>query len=630
MTPPERYPGERLDLPARLPAFVRRLLLWPATRGELGYLLRKQRGIEVWGIEQDPHNAQLARHLLDGVLDNAPHDDASPFDNPFDAIVLTAPQDDPAAFAAHVTIAARMLGPFGYFFAHLHAIGGNVFDPFSESVRANGFIPYREWPIENDTDTESASRVLMLFVRDSYSPIEHAGTLFDAGRPDASFEVLSGAPQGYLIDQEYRLHLRGEMLLSLMAMCRQNTHQLPLDYFDKAQEIFHLLVADKPDFTTPYQCQAEFWKLLGDSDMAARLLRSAHYAAPSEALARQLLTIPSRRAVHETDAPVWQPKTGIQPPRVLFILHPRPHYGLDILYDGLCRVLGEENVLDYPYKPSLHGAPPAEYVHYPCTFNRPGVPIPLAQLLADIERGRFDFIVFGDCEAGMPLEDARAIAQAAGDKTPIFVYDALDAAMNLRPRMLGFLGVERVAGYFKREMLACADYGPNSFPLPFAYPDGRVGPPPGTPRPKALFWAGHRMSGLRRLFLERIESRFGLKLDAVYPQDEYVRALHEHRLGLNCFGFGFDTVRYWELPAHGCMLLSERLPIRIPYNFRDGESAVFFDDLESLESKLAHYLDAPEECAAIAATAHAHLLHHHTGAARARHCLGWIAQSLSW
>lgn len=86
----------------------------------------------------------------------------------------------------------------------------------------------------------------------------------------------------------------------------------------------------------------------------------------------------------------------------------------------------------------------------------------------------------------------------------------------------------------------------------------------------------------------------------------------------------FDTVRYWEIPAHGGMLLAERPPIRIPHNFIDGETAVFFEDMPELEEKLAYYLSQPDEAARIASAGHQHFNKHHTNAARARQLLGYL------
>jgi len=115
-----------------------------------------------------------------------------------------------------------------------------------------------------------------------------------------------------------------------------------------------------------------------------------------------------------------------------------------------------------------------------------------------------------------------------------------------------------------------------------------------------------------------------------FEQAEYSRRLSSAGIGLSLFGSGFDSVRYWEVPAHGVMLLSERPPIRIPHNFADGVSAVFFDDLPELEGKLAHYLARPDEVRAIAEQGRRHFLKHHTTSARARHFLGRLEQRRIW
>ena len=100
-------------------------------------------------------------------------------------------------------------------------------------------------------------------------------------------------------------------------------------------------------------------------------------------------------------------------------------------------------------------------------------------------------------------------------------------------------------------------------------------------------------------------------------------------MGISLPGNGFDTVRYWELPAHGVLLLSERLPLAIPHDFVDGKHAVFFDTVAELRDKADYYLAHPQEAIAIARSGHAYLLEHHTGSARARQCLGQIQQRLS-
>jgi len=219
------------------------------------------------------------------------------------------------------------------------------------------------------------------------------------------------------------------------------------------------------------------------------------------------------------------------------------------------------------------------------------------------------------------------LVDAAGG-TPLFVVDQEDDPCDNRGMALAHLGRERIDGYFKREMLACVDYGPGVFPLPLSYADGRVPDVVAGDRGTPVFWAGHRRYGLRRLYLETVEKRLGTSFDRVYTPEEYVRALADSRIALSIFGFGFDTVRYWEAAAHGCMLLAERLPIRIPHDFEDGVSAVFFEDLGDLEAKLEHSIAEPDEAAAIAQAGYEHLKRYHTASARAGQMLGWIQRVL--
>lgn len=211
---------------------------------------------------------------------------------------------------------------------------------------------------------------------------------------------------------------------------------------------------------------------------------------------------------------------------------------------------------------------------------------------------------------------------------PVAVVDAQDEPQSYLRSVTDFLGGPPLTVYFKREFLACHEYGPLARPFPFAYPDAQIPESVDGPRNAPVFWAGQRGFGLRRLYLEAVEKRFGDPFDAHYTPDQYARAVRDSQIGLCFFGYGFDTVRFWELPAHGCMLLAERTPLAIPHNFVDQESAVFFDDTESLLAKLERYRDDPDAACAIARAGHAHLRRYHTTSARARQLLDQVAASL--
>ena len=65
--------------------------------------------------------------------------------------------------------------------------------------------------------------------------------------------------------------------------------------------------------------------------------------------------------------------------------------------------------------------------------------------------------------------------------------------------------------------------------------------------------------------------------------EEYRALLHRSKMALSVRGGGFDTVRYWEIPASGALLISERPDIVIPHNFEHGVHAIFCrPDLQDL------------------------------------------------
>ncbi len=520
----------------------------------------------------------------------------------------------------------EMIGSEGY--AVIVVLPGSDAVPLREldaKLRALGITIYRDNAITTDGSPADSNGFIATVVRDTYDPLRHARALLLSRHPDWAFEILTQIPESMQQDPTIAAQIATNKIVCTLAWDSKEGEKNRLARFFYSQVTFYDAVYVAPLAHEPYLCHAEFWKRIGDASMRARLIRSALHVAPESV--RQKLEMPfvtREPACRVFTPPEWRAPQPL--PRVLFIMHPRPHYGLDVQFYGLCEVLGDANVVAFPYKPTLHGEKPEELAHYPCMFDRKGDSISLDDVLRQLERGAFDVIIYGDIEAHVDEKSMKAIRAAAGD-TPIVLFDAQDDPLDQWDRVEAYIG-GGLGMQFKREMLSCWNYGERTVPMPFAYADQRVPRPDDQARTTALFWAGHRQFALRRLYLEQIESKFGLDLRTSYTQEEYAAALGRAQMGLNIFGFGFDTVRYWEIPAHGAMLLAERLPIDIPHDFVDGESAVFFDDLPQLEDKLAYYMDHLEESAVIAARGHAHFLKHHTASARARQMLGWMQSRL--
>ncbi len=657
----EVYPGASAHLIERLPRFVRRVLLAGGRDERLPGALQARGIDEVHAI--DLHDAYGATPFVTARVSAVPGAlGAEELGLPtgyYDALLLP----DPAALAGDLAQVLRALlpslKPDGYaLFAaanptYWRASAAHPLD-VRASIEAAGLGVYWETPLWDPdygaaqpddqgrlciagralpcaTPEERrallAAGFVLAAVRPTYNPVQHARDLLDDGRADPAYDILMSIPEVYHHNPRTQAVIFADTMMALLALERQQHDGLSLMRFTAALQYFYQVVAVEPLMHFAYQVQAEFWHLLGNDDMASRLLRSIAVVAPDEATLAQLTRYrPAAYAPRVLTPPEWQPPE--RPPRILFLLHPRPHYGMDVLFDGLCEVVGDENVVDFPWKPFLHGCQQEDYASYPCTASRRGAALEESDVTRQLREGRFDLILMGDFEEGSQPDVTKRLLDAGRD-LPVFIVDATDLCHDVRGEIMAKFGMTRVAGYFKREMLKTADYGPNTFPIPFAYSDRRVAPDISGDRSDDFFWAGHREFGLRRLYLEHLEKTYGRSLDERVPQEEYVSKLLRARIGINIFGKGFDTVRYWELPAHGCMLLSERLPIHIPHDFVPDESAVFFSDLAELEDRLAYGIEHRDESLAIARAGYEHLKRHHTASARARQVLGWIQHALA-
>ena len=65
--------------------------------------------------------------------------------------------------------------------------------------------------------------------------------------------------------------------------------------------------------------------------------------------------------------------------------------------------------------------------------------------------------------------------------------------------------------------------------------------------------------------------------------DEYLRELARCKIVLNFRGGGWDTMRYWETPAIGRFMISQKPKFVIPNNFRDGKEIAFCKDAKREE-----------------------------------------------
>lgn len=97
-----------------------------------------------------------------------------------------------------------------------------------------------------------------------------------------------------------------------------------------------------------------------------------------------------------------------------------------------------------------------------------------------------------------------------------------------------------------------------------------------------------------------------------FTRDEYLNKLAHSKASVSLRGMGYDCDRYWEIPGYGAMLLSQKIPLTIPNNFVDGESALFFKNYEELQHKFEKYVVKSDEWIDIARKGKIRFLKFHT------------------
>ena len=275
-----------------------------------------------------------------------------------------------------------------------------------------------------------------------------------------------------------------------------------------------------------------------------------------------------------------------------------PDYLIDVVADGLIRLLGREGVsLNYNVRGGLGG----RYEH-------------LLQRFA--ERDSFDIH-----DADALVASTRSLPEAAAwmkrtGKGKVAVVDGEDDPVIRDP------WPRTAAAYFKREYLSGVPYGARILPLPFA-----AIPEPydhREERPNPLFYLAGNTHPFRREIVG-VLVEMGFRPASNLPKPEYNRILGMSMIGVSVRGLGWDTYRYWEIPYFGAAMLSQRMPIVIPGNFVDGEEAVFFDDPEDFRTKAGRMLRDREGTLAIAKAGRKACLERHISVNRAKTVLEALA-----
>lgn len=275
-----------------------------------------------------------------------------------------------------------------------------------------------------------------------------------------------------------------------------------------------------------------------------------------------------------------------------------PDYLIDIVTDGLIRLLGRQGVsLDYTNRGGWGG----QYIHLLQGFHGPE---PYAIYDADI-------LIASTRSADSAQEWMKRTGRkkvAIIDGEDFHMLHAMHTAVPL---------------YFKREYLRSIKFPDNVIPFPFAAIPEHL--PSAVDIANEVFYRGHPTHHFRREIVAMLES-MGIKVptDRI-EKEEYNKQLMASLVGVSVRGNGWDTYRYWEIPYFGAALLSQRLEIIIPNDFADGQEAVFYNNAEDFKFKLRGMLENQEKTFEIAKAGRLAAMSRHLSTHRARTVLEALA-----
>lgn len=362
--------------------------------------------------------------------------------------------------------------------------------------------------------------------------------------------------------------------------------------------------------------------------------------------------------------------------KILYLTYPLHDYLADQIYTGLCKLLGWENVTDFPYKPHYHD--PAYRV--PSLPQNPGRPYELDEIIAKLERNEYDLLVLSTSRP-QTIEILKNLWQKV-NLPPRVLIDGDDHSQLRKDLFDRF----RLSLYFKREyhlswvqrtmtgwirryreFRGHRELFHRTYPLQFSVNLETVPDVNGIQKDIDLSFVGHisHRSRVRAVnFLRSSKDiRFKgwvyavpsdrksklavgplsilkekIKWDPRIPESEqgvklsyqdYFNLLARSKMALSIRGAGFDTVRYWEIVAAKVMLISEKPFILILNNFEHKKHALFCrSDFRDVPKLVRIYTRDDSARKQIVDAAYEHLLHFHTCEKRAMQFLDICQKSI--
>lgn len=318
--------------------------------------------------------------------------------------------------------------------------------------------------------------------------------------------------------------------------------------------------------------------------------------------------------------------------KILYINSHSADYVQDLTYSGLVKLLGIENVIDFRWNTKFH----VPYKKYPKNLGyqkNSFLPSLLHRSIRNI-----DVVIIAAAKASA-FKTYLEIVDKIPANVPIVFIDGGDPSElggGIGDKKLYTQALEKrpFNAIFKREYLLDDEWGHSVYPFPISFNLDRLPVIPQSKKYDVSFWAVESHP-IRAKVLDLLQDQFdckdnGTSRNQKFSQykrkgDFYLQELAACKIVLNFRGGGWDTLRYWEVPAIGSMMISQKPGIRIPNDFENNKHLIFCqDNLTDLIDLCNFYLKNDHLREKIALDGMNHLKQYHTDIARAKFLLEHI------
>lgn len=287
--------------------------------------------------------------------------------------------------------------------------------------------------------------------------------------------------------------------------------------------------------------------------------------------------------------------------KILYINTASADYVQDLTYSGLVKTFGYQNVIDYKWNMKYH----IPYKKYPKNLGY--TKHSFFSFFRSSDFKQIDLVFVGSSKPEAFHTYLEIVDKIPANVPVVFIDGGDREEIGMDLHVYGEEGLyekalsKRAFDYiFKREYFADKTYAPNVAPLPMSFNLDRHPRLPYGYKYDVSFWAVESHP-LRTEVLKRLENRYDCRQNGTTRNQKfsqykrkgsfYLQELSSCKITINVRGGGWDTMRYWEVPAVGGFMLSQKPGIVIPNNFEHEKETVFFqDDLSDLTDLCDYYL----------------------------------------